>query len=172
MSISCAKNKKIAIENQGQVNHYGKYNNQERGHANTLILSTLNLLSGAEQDELGMKSGWKSGWGNVNVIWSNEPNLRKEGAVVSWHEQVWRRGGSASTGVTKCGKEGTCIYSLFDKKTSMEEREKGQGSCMCADVKRLVHCMDTNPEWSRGYSWASLRPITTYKMVSGGVSTQ
>ena len=42
----------------------------------------------------------------------------------------------------------------------------------CTHIQRLVHRGNADVGWSRGYNLASLRPITTYKMVSGGVSAQ
>lgn len=53
-------------------------------------------------------------------------------------------------------------------KTRGNKEKDGGGECAC--ITNVL--VETNLEWSQGYSLTSLRPMTTYKMVNGGVSIQ
>lgn len=73
----------------------------------------------------------------------------------------------------ECVKNETCsVHSLFTDKRTGTKRKRVEKVHVCVYVKRFVRRGDTDLEWPQDQDRANLRPITTYKIVSGGVSTQ
>ena len=80
--------------------------------------------------------------------------------------------GGALLRVEQDVREGTSIHGPFGKQANTRNEGKGKWQVQYVSAYPMSCLWDMNPELSRCYSFVSLRPITTYKIVSGGVRTQ